>query len=661
MNTDLSDLDPVVIESDEDNVSLSRWTEYGHDRLYINGVKDDAYVDLKEMAVCAAGMNGDVDEEHGLVEITWREGWDGNWSHYSLTISLWGEGVSDDTDDSNAQEAITDGGQDLGDIRKTTEAREAKAAEMVGDDLDKFACPVCNEHIPIGSESVVGSLGIGWYHVDHLSEDELDYARKMEADEEQDFERAQANQEANEMYRAMFGDAARGPADVGDADAELAGLERDLDRNGEDDGDDIVTDGGDREIPTVDDFPHKNERGLVEIENDEGYPIAGVEYHHSGDVLKPSVPYYKIDCHGWGSYQLYIGIDKPNLDGYRQYLEDYLTIEGEQDTAIRPGELLIVAQQVDQDELDQGIINPPDEHIEDRLLLDGREVLETGEDVEEFAIRMMEELFERVHGSDSDDDDDGQPMTDGGQDVAAKGDYDEHIEEIRSLANAVIEISNVDVPVLEVSDGMIVGEPGGRDWIDVEQDEQHWNAWCEIYNIVDDHGRSPEIENRLLPDVESYLRYQSVNARTEYTSLGVKVYADGHINILAEYDIGDESSMAVMFDDDASELDPVEIGRTVASAELSLLVRATGSDAAALDYWQTRRSDGWYRQQSWADVRGVGRQSVNDQVRKAKDALEGGPECIHCGAVDDESVTVRVEQNQEGEHYTVCDICEPSE
>ncbi len=38
-------------------------------------------------------------------------------------------------------------------------------------------------------------------------------------------------------------------------------------------------------------------------------------------------------------------------------------------------------------------------------------------------------------------------------------------------------------------------------------------------------------------------------------------------------------------------------------------------------------------------------------------------ECIHCGAVDEpeHDVHVRVEQTERGEHYTVCNICEPPE
>ena len=36
-------------------------------------------------------------------------------------------------------------------------------------------------------------------------------------------------------------------------------------------------------------------------------------------------------------------------------------------------------------------------------------------------------------------------------------------------------------------------------------------------------------------------------------------------------------------------------------------------------------------------------------------------ECIHCGATDEpeHNVNVRVEENEHGENYSVCNICEP--
>jgi len=43
--------------------------------------------------------------------------------------------------------------------------------------------------------------------------------------------------------------------------------------------------------------------------------------------------------------------------------------------------------------------------------------------------------------------------------------------------------------------------------------------------------------------------------------------------------------------------------------------------------------------------------------------LKDSTECIHCGAVDEPEadIHVRVEQNEHGEHYTVCNVCEPDE
>jgi hypothetical protein len=70
-----------------------------------------------------------------------------------------------------------------------------------------------------------------------------------------------------------------------------------------------------------------------------------------------------------------------------------------------------------------------------------------------------------------------------------------------------------------------------------------------------------------------------------------------------------------------SDLDPIALTRKLVSIELSWLAHKTGSAAAALDYWQTRQNGGGYKQTSWADIRGVNRQTVNDRVRDAKESI----------------------------------------
>ena len=79
-------------------------------------------------------------------------------------------------------------------------------------------------------------------------------------------------------------------------------------------------------------------------------------------------------------------------------------------------------------------------------------------------------------------------------------DFDSHIDAIQNLARAVIEISQVDVPELEVTDEMIIEEEDSS-WYELEQDEAWWNAWCEIYDIVVEKFGSPDIpDNQIRPE-----------------------------------------------------------------------------------------------------------------------------------------------------------------
>jgi len=203
-----------------------------------------------------------------------------------------------------------------------------------------------------------------------------------------------------------------------------------------------------------------------------------------------------------------------------------------------------------------------------------------------------------------------------------------HAPEVRDLARAVVEIAEVDVPAAGLTDDMIVEEPTGRDWYEVEQDGEWWDAWCEIHAIVRDRVADPDISaNEMRPDIEPHRRHDGLRATTDHVSLSVKVYADGHVRILAEYDDG-RPAWSVLHEDHAEAVDAIDIGREVAAAELTLLASATGSCAAALDYWQTQERPRPPQQRVWAEMRGVNRQTVSDRVAETRDILDGqeGPD-----------------------------------
>ena len=196
---------------------------------------------------------------------------------------------------------------------------------------------------------------------------------------------------------------------------------------------------------------------------------------------------------------------------------------------------------------------------------------------------------------------------------------------VRQLARAVNQLSAVEVPELNRSDEMVVEESHNEDWYNVEQDDDWWDAWCKAYEIVEtEMGTAEPRETNIRPTVEKHRQYDEFAAKTDYTSLVVQVYADGDMKLLAEYDRGDSGGWDVMFEGRLSQdaPDPIELGRMAASAELGHIASETESCAETLDYWQTETAPMAFSQRRWGDVRGVGRQTVNDRVGDASDALE---------------------------------------
>lgn len=349
----------------------------------------------------------------------------------------------------------------------------------------------------------------------------------------------------------------------------------------------------DRRIPTEGDFPMGIPvQQIAEIEDESGTPVGGVEY-----VANHPFPHFWISHQGAGQTWVYVAIDRDDSsmrshDSWEAFLNSDRNPVGE---PVELGE--IVVQHLPED---GGM------ETEARYQIDGQAVVETGETAEELAIRLLHEMA----GEEPDDD----------------SETNDHIEAVRSLGQAVVELAEIDVPELEMADDMIVESPSGDEWIELEQDDDWWDAWCDIFAIVEEHiGGAKAGDNQIRPDIKPHQQYDNVVAKSDWTSLSVDVYATGSVRILAEYDGGDESSWNVMYDGrpEVSPPDPISIGGTVASAELAAIATEMGSAAKTLDYWQTRRTDGWYRQTEWKDVRGKSKQTVGDNVRATREQIEG--------------------------------------
>lgn len=104
MTDNISELvdEPELIDA-ADDITLDRWTKYGHDRLYINGGRVEPYIDLEDGSLGDTGMvrvNAEFDDDTVTVEIGDE---DGNSRHDVIAISLSGD--VDDEDDEGAQDS----------------------------------------------------------------------------------------------------------------------------------------------------------------------------------------------------------------------------------------------------------------------------------------------------------------------------------------------------------------------------------------------------------------------------------------------------------------------------------------------------------------------------------------------------------------------------
>lgn len=208
-------------------------------------------------------------------------------------------------------------------------------------------------------------------------------------------------------------------------------------------------------------------------------------------------------------------------------------------------------------------------------------------------------------------------------------DYKSYSEALLAMGQIITEISQADVPELTISDAELGEEATVTDWVEFAQDTDYWVAWTNIQAIVQEHATHYEV---------SYELYSESTTTRLYSSICVELYSGekqigildigyndlGEVTVLGEYLHPSTEAWDVFYEGmfPFSDIDPIAMGRKIASVELSYLTAEIGSCAPALDFWQTHPETGWYRQSEWADLRGVNRQTVNDRFRDAKEQLE---------------------------------------
>lgn len=87
---------PEIVEVseglDEDQISLSRWTDYGKDRLYINHdgrqSHDNVFVDLDGEEGHSSWSRASFEVDGDRVRVEFDIGWDGNWTEHHFEVEL---------------------------------------------------------------------------------------------------------------------------------------------------------------------------------------------------------------------------------------------------------------------------------------------------------------------------------------------------------------------------------------------------------------------------------------------------------------------------------------------------------------------------------------------------------------------------------------------
>lgn len=105
--TELVD-EPTLINA-ADDISIDRWTKYGHDRLYINGGRIDLYIDLEEGTL---GDNGgaktSIEFDGDVVTVTMGEEGKSHYRYDEVVIGLSGD-IRDSDNEASDGDSNTEG------------------------------------------------------------------------------------------------------------------------------------------------------------------------------------------------------------------------------------------------------------------------------------------------------------------------------------------------------------------------------------------------------------------------------------------------------------------------------------------------------------------------------------------------------------------------
>ena len=208
-------------------------------------------------------------------------------------------------------------------------------------------------------------------------------------------------------------------------------------------------------------------------------------------------------------------------------------------------------------------------------------------------------------------------------------DYNSYSDAIRTMGQIITEISQADLPELTISDTELGEEATVTDWVELAQDTDYWAAWTNIQETVREHTTHYEVSYDLYSkptstSLSSSIFVELFSHKKRIGIISINYSGHGEMTVIGEYLHPGTEAWDVFYEglSPFRDIDAINMGRKIASVELSYLTAEIGSCAPALDFWQTHPETGWYRQSEWADLRGVNRQTVNDRLRDAKEQLE---------------------------------------
>lgn len=156
----------------------------------------------------------------------------------------------------------------------------------------------------------------------------------------------------------------------------------------------------------------------------------------------------------------------------------------------------------------------------------------------------------------------------------------------------------------------------------LDEDPRYWQNFTEMKETLQSFGEVEVEDQYLKQDHSMGLRATKEIDGEEFSHFYVGYGADGGNVIVVEFKM--DGGWYTVIDHHSPDLSPVQVGRYVARAELTILANRLGSSTETLDYWMVEASDyhdSKTTQSLWAKHRGVSKQAVSDNVNSAKRTL----------------------------------------